>query len=138
MSYEWMARSDCEVCAAMQGIYAEPPQRPHHRCECEIRELDWEAGECRVEIVGDEVDMDLDPWVFRLTLSAFVVCPNGREWSEEFEVERPFDDVVFTHDNSSEDAKWLDEDWQHDINEALHGVYATLQLNCGTWVDPPP
>lgn len=138
MSYEWMARSDCAVCAAMQGIYEDPPQRPHHRCDCEIMELDWEAGECWVEEVSHEVDMDLDPWLIRLTMRAHVRCPNGREWSSEFDVERDFDQAVFAHGNDSEDAWWLEHDWQHDITEALHDAYATLQLNCSVWVDPTP
>ena len=138
MSYEWVARSSCAVCAAMQGISEEPPPRPHHRCDCEIMELDWEAGECRVEFVGGEVDMDLDPWVIRDTWRAYVVCPNGREWSDEFEVERDFNQVVFDFDNPGEEATRHWEDSQDDLIKALHDTYATLQLNCSTWVDPTP
>ena len=138
MSYEWMARSDCSICNAMQGIYEEPPQRPHHRCDCEIRELDWEAGDCWVEVIGEEIDMDVDPWIFRLTLRAHVRCPNGQEYSDEFDVERDFEQMVWAHGNDSPDAKWVEHDWQHDVTEALHAAYATLQLNCGVWQDPTP
>lgn len=138
MGYEWMARSDCVVCAALQGIHEVPPPRPHHRCDCEIMELDWDTGVCSVEVLGDEVDMGVHPWVIRLFLRAHVVCPNGQEWTENFEVERDFDQAVFCYQNNSIDAQWLEHDWQHDITDAIHDVYATLQLHCSTWQDPTP
>lgn len=142
MSYEWMARSGCDMCAAMTGIYEEAPPRPHHRCDCEIMELDWEQGECWVEMLDSEVDMGVDPWVYRAWFKAHVQCPNGQEYSETFAVERDFDLLVLgTPDDPAsptEDEWWLQHDWQHDITEALHDAYASLQLNCSVWVDPTP
>jgi len=38
--YKWISNGGCELCEAMEGVYAERPQRPHPNCKCTILEID--------------------------------------------------------------------------------------------------
>lgn len=136
MAFEWVTLDGCAVCMALEGYYEEEPERPHPNCDCEIFEdtSEYEPGECWGNIDSEEWEVDTEPYYYRITIRVTLICPDGDEVHDYFDLEQTVDEFMEAFE---EPDGWIA------INDEMHdridGMCAhELSWECSTFEIPRP